>query len=328
MINTKTLVIAEAGINHNGKVSNALKLINIAKHSNADFVKFQIFDTEQFINKNFKNKKINFKKIYKRFKKLEFSRKDWNKIVIFAKKKKIKIFFSVFDIKSLSLIKKLNINLVKIPSGEITNLPLLKLVNKFKIKTILSTGMSSLAEIKTAIKVLKNCKVEVLHCVSEYPTNIPNLNKINYLKKILRKKIGFSDHTTSVVTPALAVACGAHIIEKHFTFNKFQKIGDHKISLNPRELSKMIQYIKIADKSKSKIVLKPSKKENELKKLARKGIYYSKDLQAGDVIKEKNIKFLRPLAKSIPAEKYQLILNKKLKKQVKALRAVEKKHLY
>ena len=104
MINTKTLVIAEAGINHNGKVSNALKLINIAKHSNADFVKFQIFDTEQFINKNFKNKKINFKKIYKRFKKLEFSRKDWNKIVIFAKKKKkLKYFFPYLILKVLVL---------------------------------------------------------------------------------------------------------------------------------------------------------------------------------------------------------------------------------
>ena len=322
----KTLIIAEAGINHNGNISQAFKLIKIAKISGADYVKFQIFNTKELINRNFQSKKINYRKIYSRFKKLEFSINNWKKIILFAKKRKIKIFFSVFDIKSLNVVKKLKINLIKIPSGEITNVQLLRAINKFKIKTILSTGMSTLEEIKIAMKLLRNCKTEILHCVSEYPTNFPNLAKIKFFEKKFKKRIGFSDHTDCIITPSLAVINGAHIIEKHFTFNKSQKMGDHKMSLNPNELKRMIKYVRIADIAKSKIVFKRSKKELALKKLARKGIYYSESLKAGDKLTENSISFLRPLSNNLPAEKYHLILNKKLKRNVKALSAVSTKH--
>lgn len=328
MTKTQTLIIAEAGINHNGKIKNAYRLIDIAKNSRVDYVKFQIFDTKNFINKNFANKRVNFKKVYNRFCNLEFTFKEWKTLIAYAKKKKIKIFFSVFDEQSLSLLKKLNIKLVKIPSGEITNIALLKLINKFKFKTIISTGMSTLNEVKSAIKLLKNCAVEILHCVSEYPTINANLWKIRYLKKILKKNVGFSDHTTCVVTPALAVAAGAHIVEKHFTFNRKQRLGDHKISLNETELVEMVKYVRIADRNKNNFKLKPSLKENSLKMLARKGIYYSRNMKTGDIIDIKSLKFLRPLKGSLPSEKFQYIMNKKLKKDVKALSAVKRKHFF
>lgn len=328
MTKANILIIAEAGINHNGKLKNAKKLINIAKNSGADFVKFQIFNTKHFINKKIFNKKINFKKVYNRFSNLEFSFKEWQALIDYANRKKIKIFFSIFDEQSLILLTKLGINIVKIPSGEITNITLLKLVNKFKFKTILSTGMSTLGEIKSAIRLLKNCTVEVLHCVSEYPTINANLSKINYLKKKLKKNIGFSDHTTCIITPALAVISGAHIIEKHFTFDKKQKVGDHKISLNQSELSEMIKYIRIAEKSRNNFKDKPSLKERSLKMLARKGVYYSKNLKAGDIINIKSLKFLRPLNGSLPSENFQYIINKKLKKNVKELAAVKKEHFF
>lgn len=327
MNNQKTLIIAEAGINHNGKIANALKLVKIAKNCDADYVKFQIFDTDLLLNKNFSDKKINLKKSYKRFKKLEFSLNEWRKIVSYAKKIKIKIFFSIFDLNSLKLLRKLRINLIKVPSGEITNIQLLKAINSFKIKTILSTGMSSLSEINTAIKALKNCEIDILHCVSEYPTKFPNLAKINFLKKKFKKKVGFSDHTNSTIIPSIAAANGAHIIEKHFTYNKSQKIGDHKMSLSPGELSEMIKNVRVADQCKDKIKLLPTKEEIMLKKVARKSIFYSKDLKIGDLVKESSICFLRPLYNNLPAENYKFILNKRLKKNVKALTAVKKEHL-
>ena len=170
----KVFIIAEAGINHNGKIKLAKKLIDIASKAEADAVKFQLFDTDNFIHK----KKLS--KIYKLFKKFEFSEKNWRNIIKYAKKKKIKIFFSVFDTPSISLLRKLNIRLIKIPSGEINNIELLKIINKMKFEVILSTGMAQMNEIKFALNILKNCKVSVLHCVSEYPADISKLNSKFY----------------------------------------------------------------------------------------------------------------------------------------------------
>ncbi len=136
-------IIAEAGINHNGNLQKALKLVKIAKEANANYVKFQLFKTENFINKNFRHQKLNYHKIFKRFKSLEFSLNDWKRIIKHGKKLGIKVFFSVFDIESLKTLKKLRINLIKIPSGEINNFPLLEKINENKLKVILSTGMSA-----------------------------------------------------------------------------------------------------------------------------------------------------------------------------------------
>ena len=169
--------------------------------------------------------------------------------------------------------RALKIKIIKIPSGEINNLPLLKQINRNKCKIILSTGMSTTEEIKLAIKTLKDCNVELLHCVSEYPLKEPNLRSINFLKKKFKVKVGYSDHTPDVITPALSVIAGAHIIEKHFTYSKNKKIGDHKFSLSPDELKQMVRYVRIADISKGIEQKKITKKEKLLRYFARKGLH-------------------------------------------------------
>jgi|TARA_Y100000294_G_scaffold177367_1_gene202520 sialic acid synthase SpsE len=312
----KTLIIGEAGINHNGDFNKAKRLIDIAKYANVDCVKFQLFDPKNIVNKDIKSKKYNFKKIYKRFASLQFKINEWKKIVSYARKKRIKIFFSVFDINSYKLLKKFKINIVKIPSGEINNIPLLEEINKSKPRVILSTGMSNMKEISLALTKLKNCHVQLLHCTSEYPNKKPNLLLIKKLKQIFKKEIGFSDHSIENVTPALAVMMGAKIIEKHFTYNKKQKFGDHKMSLDPLELKRMVEFIRFAENSignGKKIV---STQEKQLQSIARKGIYLNKPMKKNEKIKMQNLSFLRPVV-GLQANQYKLILDKKLNKNLK-----------
>ena len=272
----KVEIIAEAGINHNGKFNNAIKLIRIAKIAKVNYVKFQLFTTENFINKKFNHHKLNYNKIYKRFKNLEFSVSEWKKIIKFGKQRGIKVFFSIFDISSLKILRKLNVKLVKIPSGEINNYPLLEKINKLRLRVILSTGMSSLKEIDKAVKKLKKCNLSLLHCVSEYPTIYPNLMAIQNLRKKFKKNIGYSDHTKDTVTPALSVIAGAKLLEKHFTYNQKQKVGDHKMSLNPAQLKEMVELIRQAENSLGSGIKKVSSKEKVLQKIARKGVYLKK----------------------------------------------------
>lgn len=323
MKKNKIEIIAEAGLNHNGKVKNAIKLIDIAKSAKTDFIKFQLYKTTNFINKHYSHSKVNFREIFKRFEKREFNENQWKKIISYAKKKKIKIFFSIFDLYSLNLIKKLGIKIVKIPSGEINNFPLLKKVNDLKLKVILSTGMSSLKEIRSALKILKKCNVTLLYCVSEYPTTNPQLETINFFKKKFRKRIGFSDHTTDVITPALSVMAGASMIEKHFTYFKNQKIGDHSFSLDPTELITMVNYLRLAEKYKLGIKNEISKKEKNLQFFARKGIYINRSKQKNEKISMSDIDFLRPEGK-LKVSELKNILNKKTKKIIRKHQVIQK----
>ena len=313
---SKVEIIAEAGINHNGDFNKAKKLIDIAKNSEADYVKFQLFDPKKVVNKEIKNTKLNYRKIYNRFKSLQFDYEKWKMLISYAKKKKIKIFFSVFDLNSYKQLKKLKIKIVKIPSGEINNLPLLKMINKDKPRVILSTGMSDESEIDQAVKLLNKCKIQLLHCVSEYPSRNHNLLLIKRFKKIFNKEIGFSDHSMETITPALAVMLGANIIEKHFTYNKNQKFGDHKMSLNPNQLKEMVKQVRFAEKSMGNERKKISQKEKQLQKIARKGIYLNKNMLKGSKVKFSDLSFLRP-ANGIQVDQYKLILNKKLRFNIK-----------
>ena len=312
----KIEIIAEAGLNHNGNFKNALKLVKIAKEAKVDYVKFQLFKTENFINKNFKHHKVNYKKTYQRFKSLEFSLDQWKKIVDFAKKIKIKIFFSVFDLESFKLLKKLKIKIVKIPSGEINNFHLLDAIKKSKLKVILSTGMCNISEISEAIKKLKNCKINLMHCVSEYPTQKPNLKLIKILKDRFKINVGYSDHTKDTFTPALSVIAGANMIEKHFTYNKNQKVSDHHFSLNPQELKEMTRNIIFALNSLGEKEKKISLKEKKLQFFARKGLYLNKDKLKGQKITKNDLISLRPEGQ-IKLNNYHKILNKFLRKSVK-----------
>ena len=319
-------IIAEAGLNHNGNFKNVIRLIDIANDAEADYVKFQLFNTDQFINGNFKHKNINFKKLFNRFKSLEFPLEKWKKAVRYAEKVGIKIFFSIFDIQSINYLEKLKIRIIKIPSGEINNFDLLKKVNKKKYKIILSTGMSTLKEIKKALSYLNKCEVVLLHCVSEYPTLSPNLNNIKILEKKFNKKVGYSDHTSDIITPALSVIIGANYIEKHFTYDKKQKIGDHSFSLDPKELKEMVKNIRLAEMSgglKKRLI---TKKEKKLQFFARKGLYFKKDKFKGEKIEYSDLKILRPQG-YLSVDKINYVKGKRLKKDVKSFSPIRISHL-
>ena len=253
----KTTIIAEAGVNHNGSLKKAIKLIDIAAKSGADIIKFQSFTAENVVTRN--AKKANYQKIstvkdesqLQMLKKLELNLKSHKKIISHCKKVGIEFLSSPFDNESISLLKKLRVKRFKVPSGEINNLPYLRKIGKIGKPVILSTGMSSINEIKKAIKILTNSGtkkklITVLHCNTDYPTKYQdvNLKAMLAIKEKLNVNIGYSDHTLGIEIPIAAVAMGATIIEKHFTLDKNSSGPDHKSSLSPKELKKMILSIR------------------------------------------------------------------------------------
>ena len=209
--------------------------------------------------------------------------------------------------------------MVKIPSGEINNIKLLKEINKSKANVIASTGMSSLKEIKNAVRILKNCKISLLHCLSEYPAKIENLNLnfINVLKKVSRvSKVGFSDHSDSIILPSTAVSMGARIIEKHFTHNRRLRLGDHKISLDYKNFKKMCENIRITSLALGQEKKITTKSEKKLSLLARKGLYSIKDLKKGSRIKTSDIAYLRPTNTFKAIKNEKKVLGKITKKNI------------
>ena len=244
----KISIIAEAGINHNGSLKNAIKLIKIAKKCKADYVKFQIFKPENVVTKNAKKsqyQKKNFKDTetqQKMIKKYELKYDLFKKIKRECKKNKINFLCSPFDIQSLKYLNSIGESMFKIPSGEITNYPYLKEVGSLRKKVILSTGMSNIPEIRAALKILtkfgtKKNNLTVLHCVTSYPAPFKylNLKAINLIKKTFNVNVGYSDHSEGIEAPIAAAALGATMIEKHLTINKKSNGPDHKSSLNPTE---------------------------------------------------------------------------------------------
>lgn len=326
MKKNKTIIIAEAGVNHNGNISLALKLVDIAAKSKADYVKFQSFIASELVQKKLglaKYQKENLKNIksqYNLLKRLELSELDHLKILKRCKKRKIKFLSSPFDIKSIQLLKKLNMTLFKIPSGEITNIPYLKKIGSLKKKIILSTGMASIKEIKKAIKILissgtKKKNITVLHCSTEYPAKLENLNllSIPLIKKKFNIDVGYSDHSLGLIASFTAVALGAKVIEKHFTLNKKLTGPDHKASLSPNELKDLVRGIRNVEKSMGSKIKKPSKIELENLKFVRKYIVAKKKIFKGERFTDRNITTKRAL-KGIPASEWNMVLKKKAKK--------------
>ena len=284
----KTIIIAEAGINHNGSFDIAKRMIDKAKQFKADYIKFQTFRPELLVVKNSKLAKYqkintNFSSQYEMLNKYNLSEKDTLRLYNYAKKKKIGFLSTAFDIESAKFLLQLNMDYAKIPSGEITNFPLINFLSKNYNKIILSTGMSSLKEIKWAVKIIKKNKVKaknifLLHCTSSYPAQLDelNLNFLEILKKKFNVNVGYSDHTISKIVPLLAVAKGATVIEKHFTLNKNLKGPDHKSSILPKEFKEIVSNIlrsHICLGKKEKII---SIEELKNKKVSRKSIYAKK----------------------------------------------------
>lgn len=322
----KTLFIAEAGVNHNGKISIAKKLINIAKKADADFVKFQIFNTDDLVIKKSplaKYQKINIKKNitqYDLLKKLELNLDQHTILINYCKKKKINYLASVFDIQSLNFLRKKS-TYIKIPSGEINNYQLLKNIKRKKfLKIFLSTGASNISEVQKAIKILGKKNLYLLHANSEYPTkNIKdiNLNVIKTFKKKFNiKNVGYSDHTIYREVPVMAVALGAKVIEKHFTISKKLKGPDHKASLTPTELTQTIKDIKKSNLLLGSFKKKPTNSEKKNLKIIRKSLIAKKEIKKNDFFNDQNIIFKRPQLKD-NSKLYFKILGKRSKKNFK-----------
>ena len=304
----KVLIIAEAGVNHDGSLDKAMKLIDVAAKAGADFVKFQTFKSEKLVSFNAKkadyqstNTKIKSDSQFEMLKKLEMPRSWYPTLIKHCKEKKIEFLSTGFDEDSLKILEELNVSIFKIPSGEITNKPYLEYISKTDKKIILSTGMSNINEVCGAIKILtsngrKKEDITVLHCNTEYPTPYKdvNLNAMVSMKKKLGVNIGYSDHTLGIEVPIAAVAMGACVIEKHFTLDKESQGPDHMASLTPLELKSMVFSIRNIEKSlgiNSKIV-SPSEEKNLA--IVRKSIHLKNDIIKGSKIMRKDLIMLRP----------------------------------
>jgi len=318
----KLKIIAEAGVNHNGKLKYCLKLIDIASKAGADYIKFQAYKTEELVLFNSplaEYQKKNFKKNisqYQLLKKYELTKSLYKKIINYSKKKKIKILFSVFDIESLQILLSFNIKEFKIPSGEIDNFLLLKKISKVAKKVFLSTGMSSIKTIKKSFYYLlknglKKKDIILLHCTSSYPTNLKDANMlaINHLKK-LTPHVGFSDHTSNFESAILSVALGASLIEKHITLNKKMSGPDHIASVEPAKFIEYVQCVRNAEIALGKNIKKINHSEINNMKIVKKCIVAKKQIKKNERFTEKNLTTKRPMV-GIPSFKILKILGKK-----------------
>ena len=318
----KTFIIAEAGVNHNGSLKKALKLIDVAVAAGANAIKFQTFRAENLATdfapkadyQKFKSLKKETQ--FQMLKNLEFTDFMHKTCLKECKRKKIIFISSAFDIESLNYLKNLKLSYFKVPSGEITNIPYLKVLGKFKKKIILSTGMSSISEIKKALKILitngtKKNNITLMQCTSAYPAPYEeiNLNTIDTLKRIFKLSIGFSDHSLGVQASIAATALGAKIIEKHLTLSKKLKGPDHKASLDPKEFKFMVQSIRIVEKTLGDKIKKITKSEKKNIKIIRKSIVAKKNIKRGDKFSKENITTKRPQG-GIPSLYWEKVIGK------------------
>jgi N,N'-diacetyllegionaminate synthase len=319
-------IIAEAGVNHCGQIEIAKKMVDAAKDSCADAIKFQTFITEDHISRYAPlaeyQKSTGVKSQVELVKKLELSWDEFRELSDYAHEKRIIFLSTPFENKSVDFLESLDILAYKIGSGDITNLPLLNYVSKKDKPMIISTGMSTLSDIRNAIKVIKkqgNNKIALTHCTSNYPTAIKNcnLNAIDTLKTKFKVPVGYSDHTKGILVPALAVARGACIIEKHFTLEKNMQGPDHQMSLNPIELKKMVKLVRFTEKALGSSEKKPSDAEFEVMAVARKSIVAKTNLPAGSVLNKSVLTIKRP-GIGIQPKDLKKLFGKRLTKAISA----------
>jgi N,N'-diacetyllegionaminate synthase len=305
---SKTIIIAEAGVNHNGSIELAKKLVDAAVEAGADYVKFQTFKADKIASKQ--AQKASYQKQstdvsesqLDMLKRLELDENAHLELIAYCKEKNIAFLSTAFDFESIELLQKLGITLGKIPSGELTNLPFLRKMAKAFPEIILSTGMANMEEVKATINALfqagtKQENLTILHCNTEYPTPFQdvNLKAMLTIEKELNVTIGYSDHTLGIEVPIAAVAMGAKVIEKHFTLDRNMEGPDHKASLEPSELKTMIASIRNIEMALSgngdKLM---SNSEQKNKEIARKSIVAGKKIEIGEVLTEDNMAVKRP----------------------------------
>jgi len=308
-MNNKVLIIAEAGVNHNGSYENAKKLILAGAEAGVDYVKFQTFKASKLVTKDaekadYQKRNTNDESIsqFEMLKKLEMPEKWYYDLIKYAELLNVKFLSTGFDEESIDFLESINIDLFKIPSGEITNKPFLEHISKKKKPIIISTGMANLEEVRAAIEVLQNNGIQktlitILHCNTEYPTPMldVNLKAMLTLKEEFEVNIGYSDHTIGIEVPIAAVALGAKVIEKHFTLDKNMEGPDHKTSLDPLELKQMVKSIRNIERALSGSGIKePTLSEKKNIILARKSIVASKVIYIGDRFSDENLTVKRP----------------------------------
>lgn len=305
----KVLIIAEAGVNHNGDLQKAVNLIDAAANAGVDYVKFQTFKASDLVNKDApkadyqKSNTLNSSESqFEMLQKLELSYEDHRFLINHCKEKNIRFFSTAFDLSSLQFLHDLGLDLVKIPSGEITNLPYLRMAASLFKQVIISTGMSSMDEIEAALNVfttagISKSNMAILHCNSEYPTPMHDVNLMAmlHIQKKFGTAIGYSDHTLGIEVPIAAVALGAEVIEKHFTLDRSLPGPDHAASLEPNELKAMVLAIRNIELAISGSGIKEAS-QSEMKNIAigRKSIVAKKKILKGEPLTAENITVKRP----------------------------------
>jgi N,N'-diacetyllegionaminate synthase len=306
----KVFIIAEAGVNHNGSVKIAKRLVDVAVRAGCDAVKFQTFKTEKLVTRTALKAKYQEENTGKKesqfimLKRLELPWSAYKVLMNYCKRKAIFFISTPFDEESANMLHSLGMSIFKIPSGDITNKPLIQHIAAKGRDIILSTGMSYLAEVKNAVKWIeeiwkglrKRPSLILLHCVSSYPADAKdvNLNAIKTLERVFDLPVGLSDHTLGIEVPIAAVAMGAKVIEKHFTLDRTMKGPDHKASLDPRGLKEMVNAIRNVEKALGNGIKKPADSENETRMVVRRSLVAARSIKAGEIINTNDIAIKRP----------------------------------
>lgn len=317
----RVLIIAEAGVNHNGSIEIAKQMVDKAVDAGVDIIKFQTFKSEKLVSKAARQAEYQQRNIGKQgegqlemLKKLELSQQDHEELIAYCNKKGIRFFSTAFDMESIDYLHSLNMGLWKIPSGEITNYPYLRKIASYGEPIILSTGMCELSDIKAAVNVINEfwpkansqrptannqqptADITILHCNTEYPTPYQdvNLKAMLEIAETFKVKFGYSDHTQGIEVPIAAVALGASVIEKHFTLDKTMEGPDHKASLEPEELKAMVQAIRHIEQALGTGHKTISESERKNIEIARKSIVAACPIKAGELLTEDNLTVKRP----------------------------------
>lgn len=316
-------IIAEAGVNHNGEIALAKKLIDAAVESGADAVKFQTFKAENVVTPT--AEKAEYQKTtsgtaesqYEMIKKLELSEADFWELAEYAEDTGIIFLSTPFDEESVDLLDQIGVPAFKIPSGEITNFPLLKKIAQKSKPIILSTGMATLSEVEEALSYLKKHGAEeivLLHCTTSYPAPVTsvNLRAMETLRCAFQVLVGYSDHTEGITIPIAAAVMGARVIEKHFTLDRTLPGPDHQASLEPQELAAMVKAVRDVRLARGNGIKGPTEEEEAIKRVARRSIVAKRDVCVGDVLTERDLAIKRP-GTGIEPRYFDLILQKKAK---------------
>jgi N,N'-diacetyllegionaminate synthase len=316
----KTFIIAEAGVNHNGSLDMAKKMVKVAKECGVDAIKFQTFKAESLISKYApkaeyqKQTTSSEESQLEMVKKLELSFEHFKELKYYCDSIGITFISTPFDFESIDFLNSLGMEIYKIPSGEITNLPYLEKIGTFNKKVILSTGMAKLSEIEDALDILLRSgtlkdNITVLQCNTEYPTPYEDVNllAIKTIKKAFKVNVGYSDHTPGIEVPIAAIALGSTVIEKHFTLDKNMPGPDHKASLEPHELKTMVTAIRNIEKALGDGIKKPTPSELKNMHVARKSIIARRDIKKGEIFTTENITVKRPGSGISPMRWYEIL---------------------